>query len=51
MDAISVVYYAIVCGLLAGFVPAGWRMPVRFGIGVAVGVVAATVLPLLRGAF
>ncbi|MBY6049812.1 hypothetical protein KUV47_20100 [Vannielia litorea] len=51
MDVVSLTYYAIVCGLLAGFVPATWRMPLRFGLGVFIGIVAAGVLPMLRGVF
>lgn len=48
MDPISMLFYAIVCGCL------GWAGPklgaplVRLGIGAGVGVVAATVLPLVR---
>ncbi|WP_168223071.1 hypothetical protein [Oceanicola sp. D3] len=49
MDVVSLAYYAVVCGLLAGFVPASWRIPTRFAIGVFVGIIAAGVLPLLRG--
>ncbi|MFY0634504.1 MAG: hypothetical protein JXQ91_11870 [Vannielia sp.] len=51
MDVVSLAFYAVVCGLLAGFVPAHWRVPIRFGIGVAVGIVAASLLPALRGLF
>ncbi|WP_213545547.1 hypothetical protein [Vannielia litorea] len=49
MDVVSLAYYALVCGLLAGFVPTHWRMPLRFGIGILVGIFAAGVLPMLRG--
>ncbi|SIO14789.1 hypothetical protein [Vannielia litorea] len=51
MDGVSLAYYAVVCGLLAGFVPVHWRMPARFGLGLLVGLVAAGVLPALRGLF
>lgn len=50
MDPITLSYYAVVCGLLASFVPPGLRLPLRFAIGVGVGLLAAGVLPLLRGA-
>ena len=51
VDVVSLTYFAIVCGLLAGFVPARWRLPLRFGLGVFVGIVAAGLLPMLRGLF
>ena len=49
MDPISLAFYAVVCGLLSLFAPSlGGRMP-RLAIGAVVGVVAATVLPILNG--
>lgn len=51
MDPVSLIYYALVCGLL-GFAAPWLRNPfVRFVVGVAVGLVAAGVLPLLRRIF
>jgi len=47
MDAFSLGFYAVVCGLLAGFVPAAGRA-FRIALGVGVGLVAASVLPPLR---
>ncbi len=50
MDVTALVFYGLVCGGL------GWAGPrlgapmVRFGIGVVVGIIAASVLPLLRAA-
>lgn len=49
MDPVGLIYYGLVCGCLS---LAGGRIAhpaLRFGIGVAVGVVAVTILPLLRG--
>jgi hypothetical protein len=48
MDAVNLIFYAVVCGAL------GWAGPklgapvMRFGIGAGVGLVAASVLPLLK---
>ncbi len=48
MDPISLAFYAIVCGLLSLFAPnLGGAMP-RLALGAGVGVVAATVLPILK---
>ena len=50
MDPVTLIFYACVCGAL------GWAGPklgapiVRLGIGAAVGITAALILPLLRGA-
>jgi len=48
MDPVTLTFYAAVCGLLSAFAPdkAG-RVP-RFAIGVAVGLVAAGLLPVAR---
>lgn len=49
MDPISLVFYAIVCGLLSLFAPQlGGRLP-RLAVGAGVGVLAASVLPILNG--
>ncbi|MFW2543000.1 hypothetical protein ACN2XU_10180 [Primorskyibacter sp. 2E107] len=50
MDLVSLGFYALVCGLLGLAGPRLGRAPVRLGIGAVVGIVAVTVLPLLRGA-
>jgi hypothetical protein len=50
MDPVTMVFYGAVCGGLALWSPwveSGWM---RFGTGVAVGLVAGVVLPLVRGA-
>jgi hypothetical protein len=48
MDVTALVFYALVCGGL------GWAGPrlgaplMRFGVGVIVGIVAVTLLPMIR---
>ncbi len=48
MDPVTLLFYALVCGAL------GWAGPrlgaplIRFGIGAVVGVLAASVLPLVH---
>ena len=49
MDPISIVFYAIVCGLLSLFAPNLGGMVPRLATGAVVGIVAAALLPLLRG--
>ncbi len=51
MDPVSLVFYAAVCGLLSAFAPRLGSPAARLGAGAVVGLVAATVLPVLRGAF
>jgi len=48
MDPVALVFYAIVCGLLGLAGPLLGKPPMRFGIGVAVGVIAAALLPVIR---
>lgn len=49
MDPISVVFYAIICGCLSLFAPnLGGYIP-RLIVGAGVGIVAAVVLPMVRG--
>ena len=50
MDPVTMVYYGAICGGLAlwsAWVENQWA---RFGIGIAVGLLAAAILPLLRQA-
>lgn len=49
MDPITLGFYAIVCGCLSVVAPRFPRLPIRLGIGAAVGLVAASVLPVLKG--
>ncbi|MEM9318597.1 MAG: hypothetical protein AAGA70_06290 [Pseudomonadota bacterium] len=48
MDPITLVFYAAVCACLSWAAPKLGAAWLRFGVGAAVGVVAATVLPLAR---
>ena len=49
MDLISIAFYAAICGTLGVAAPNLGKMPNRLAVGAAVGVVAAIVLPLLKG--
>ena len=49
MDPITLTFYAIVCGCLSAAAPTVPRLPTRLAIGAAVGLIAASVLPLLKG--
>ncbi|MDJ0639768.1 MAG: hypothetical protein QNJ20_13090 [Paracoccaceae bacterium] len=47
MDPVALVFYAVVCGVLSLAAPTlGGRVP-RLAVGAVVGVVAASVLPIL----
>ncbi len=43
-------FYAVVCGVLGWAAPNIGGAPVRLGVGAVVGVIAATVLPVIRSA-
>ena len=49
MDPVALVFYAIVCACLGLAGPRLGAPLARLGIGAAVGIVAAAVLPALRG--
>ena len=49
MDPISLGFYAAVCGSLSAAGPWLGSLPVRFGIGVAVGLLASLLLPAIHG--
>ncbi len=49
MDPITLGFYALVCGTLSAVAPRFPRLPIRLGIGAAVGLVAASVLPAIKG--
>ncbi|PTX57637.1 hypothetical protein C8N43_2308 [Litoreibacter ponti] len=51
MDILSLVFYAIVCGLLSVFAPNFGSTATRMGIGAVVGIAAAALLPMIRGVF
>lgn len=50
MDPITLVFYAVVCACLSWAAPKLGAAWVRFGVGAAVGLAAATLLPLAREA-
>ena len=49
MDPITLAFYAVVCGCLSAVAPKLPKLPVRLGIGAMVGLVAASVLPMIKG--
>ncbi len=49
MDPFALIFYAAVCGLLGLAGPRLGSAPVRLIVGAIVGVVAVTLLPVLRG--
>ncbi|MEM1428159.1 MAG: hypothetical protein AAGG09_01740 [Pseudomonadota bacterium] len=48
MDPVSITYYALVCGVLAGFLPPRMGRLAKIAVGIAVGLIAAAILPALR---
>ncbi|NNE81875.1 MAG: hypothetical protein HKN18_16525 [Silicimonas sp.] len=49
MEPISLAFYAAVCGLLSLVAPNLGGMVPRLAVGAVVGIVAASVLPFIRG--
>ncbi|MDF1607521.1 hypothetical protein PZ897_04975 [Hoeflea sp. YIM 152468] len=49
IDATAVAWYAVICGALSAFAPSFGGRLLRVAIGGAVGILAATVLPVVRG--
>jgi hypothetical protein len=50
MDPVTMAYYAIVCAALAGVASAAGQRGRMVALGAVVGLAAAALLPLLRGA-
>jgi len=48
IDATAIAWYAVICGMLSAFAPSFGGRAVRIVIGGVVGIVAATVLPMVR---
>lgn len=48
MDPITIVFYAVVCGCLSVVAPRFPGFSVRLGVGAGVGIIAASVLPLIK---
>jgi len=49
MDPIAIAFYAVICGCLSAVAPNLGGMPIRLAIGAIVGVIAALVLPMVKG--
>lgn len=49
MDFVSLGFYAIICGLLGVAAPNMGPPAMRLGIGAAIGIIAAILLPMIRG--
>lgn len=50
-DPTTIVWYAAICGALAALAPSLGNRNRRIVVGAIVGIVAATLLPGIRGAF
>ena len=50
MDPVNLAFYGLVCGTLAAFSPSLGSRATRVVVGVIVGLIASTLLPLLKGA-
>lgn len=48
IDPTAVAWYAAICGALSAFSPSFGGRALRVGIGAAVGVAAATLLPVVK---
>ena len=48
MDLFVMAFYAVICGLLSWLAPNLGCAGIRMGIGAIVGVIAATILPVIR---
>lgn len=51
MDLFALAFYAVICAILSVLAPNLPRPAHRFGLGAAVGVVAAAILPGIKAAF
>ena len=49
MDPVNLAFYGLVCGTLAAFSPSLGSRVMRAVVGVVVGLIAAGLLPVLRG--
>ncbi|MFB1025393.1 MAG: hypothetical protein QMC33_08710 [Octadecabacter sp.] len=48
MDPITLTFYAVVCSCLSAAAPKFPGLPIRLGIGAAVGILAAITLPYIK---
>jgi hypothetical protein len=51
VDVVTLIYYAAICGALGYAAPSVGAPLLRVALGVVVGIVAAALLPMLRGSF
>ena len=49
LDWIALAFYAVVCGALGVVAPRIGGFPWRLGVGALVGIVAASLLPVIKG--
>ena len=49
MDLTAIAFYAVICGTLGVAAPNLGSMPIRLAVGAVVGIVAAILLPVLKG--
>jgi hypothetical protein len=49
IDTTAIVWYAAICGILSALAPSFGGQATRIGIGAVVGILAATILPFLKG--
>ncbi|MEP0521449.1 MAG: hypothetical protein ABJO09_06360 [Hyphomicrobiales bacterium] len=49
IDATTIAWYAVVCGILSACAPSLGGLGLRLAIGGGVGIFAASVLPFIRG--
>jgi len=49
MDPIALAFYGVICGCLSAVAPNLGGVPLRLAIGAVVGLIAASVLPVLKG--
>jgi hypothetical protein len=48
MDPVNAVFYALICGTLAAYAPTAGGRAARAVLGIAVGVIASSLLPFLK---
>ncbi|MEP3436770.1 MAG: hypothetical protein ABJN75_08310 [Hoeflea sp.] len=49
IDGTAVAWYAVICGVLSALAPSFGGRAVRIAIGGIVGILAATLLPIVKG--
>lgn len=49
MDLFVTLFYGVICGALSLIAPSFRTRPLRFGAGVAIGILSALLMPTIRG--